>query len=140
MKKSTVATRARSSDRRKTAASSRVAASTSTRGSATRRQVAQHLGQLAGAELAGAAGAVGERGESDAGGLFQDLIGHLSRGGLHESGDQPVHAGIPLGERLGMPLDAEEEGALGRLDGLDQAVGRDRGGDEAGARSLRSAW
>ncbi len=42
------------------------------------RQQAQHLGQLAGAELAGATRAMGERGQPDAGCLIDRLLGHES--------------------------------------------------------------
>ena len=64
VKKSVVATRARSSLSRNTAASSRVAASTSTRGVHHAWQVAQDLREIHRAELAGAPRTVRERGQS----------------------------------------------------------------------------
>ena len=55
---------------------------------------------------------------------------------LHKRREQGPHRRISLREGLRVPLDAEQEVPVGRLDPLDQAVGRERVGTEALGEAL----
>ena len=79
--------------------------------------------------------------ESPAAGMVRGGLSSLRGGGeaqrararrLHERGEQRAVLGA-LGQRLGVPLDAEHERARAVLDGLGRAVGRP--GNDAQARA-----
>src|SRR5262245_13787449 len=50
--------------------------------------------------------------------------------------EQPAHGGLGVGQLLGVPLHADGEGTAGRLDALDQAVGGEGAGPQAGGQPL----
>src|SRR3954452_8613446 len=57
-------------------------------------------------------------------------------GGRDELGEQSPHGVVGVGQLLGVPLDADQEHAVAVLDALDQPVGGEGGGGQAGGQAL----